>query len=888
MTDTGDALAMPPPERLELNRRIGLAALKRAYIDVEGLAQSMLLVGQNPEAPPSRIWVASGLLDRTELAELLSQFNRAEGPADRGDDVLPSTAMHTAEVIESHVSINLANVVQFEGPQRELDEDEDRPNSRYLLGKELGRGGVGRVLRVFDRALGRNVAMKVPLVWPGAKADRDKFVEEAQATGQLEHPNIVPIYDIGALETGEIYYTMKRVRAYSLRDVFDGLLQKDPKIVAEYTMTRLLSIYLQVCQAVSYAHDRGVVHRDLKPDNVMLGEYGEVHVMDWGLAHIVGRAVVTDRSLRGDAEAESGQTVGTPAYMPPEQANGAISDITERSDIYSLGVILYEIYTLKQPSARNTVVATLMAVITEPIPPPSSVTDTPISEDMEFIIMTALEKDANKRWKSARELHDAVEKVLDGRTEREMARHILEGERYVRLYETTQREMLRMGEAVHEANTKIDDWLSIEVKRRIWELEDQYRDLAMRMVTYFGNAIREFTLALARAPDDPTARAALAKLYFNRYELAEREENALDKLHFRALLEQYDDGTFQRRLVASAPVSIYTTPKYAAVFLYELTESDRRRVPGSPTFLGQSPVPERFVGAGSYMVRVKHPKHPPVSVPLGLNRSDPFSLNVTIPTAEQYAPGFVFVSTGISIIGGDPEAYDPLPQQRVDVDAFFMQNYPVSFADYAKFLDDVGQDDPDLALARAPRTRGSDGPLVALGPNGKFVPSESLIVGDMRARYPRNEGHEARMPIIAIRYEDAQAYCAWRAAKDGVAYRLPTEFEWERAARGADGRFFPWGDRFDANFAKMSSSRSIESHSEPIGAFPFDRSPFDVFDLAGGVQEWVESTSDDKYAIVRGGHWAGDQRACRTASRKRYHRYARLATVGFRMVYSLT
>ena len=165
------------------------------------------------------------------------------------------------------------------------------------------------------------------------------------------------------------------------------------------------------------------------------------------------------------------------------------------------------------------------------------------------------------------------------------------------------------------------------------------------------------------------------------------------------------------------------------------------------------------------------------------------------------------------------------------------------------------------------------------------MPSDILIEGDMRARYPESEGHEFSLPVLAVRYEDAIAYARWRSGRDGFRYRLPTELEWERAARGADGRSFPWGNRFDANFCKMAKSRAVESQPEPVGVFPYDRSPFGACDMAGGVRDWVES-SNDPHAIVRGGFWNGDDRACRASSRWRVHRGARLATVGFRLAYS--
>ena len=889
---TGPAAKTPTESSLDLHRRIGLAALNRGYITVSQLSSAMLTVGAEPRSTPAEVWVASGNLDRTELAEIMMVMrgeNLSSRPSPRSS-VLHQTA--PAEVDpDAHESVNLADVVQtFTGAGRNDATTADGPiadTERYLLGAELGRGGVGRVKRAFDRDLGRTVAMKLPLTWPLPDDESAKFVEEAQATGQLEHPNIVPIYDIGRLPTGELYYTMKRVRAYSLRDVISGLKHGDEAIVDEYGPTKLLGIFLQVCLAIHYAHTRGVIHRDLKPDNIMLGDFGEVHVMDWGLARIMDRDVVTDRSLQQGHKTEVGQTVGTPAYMPPEQAKGILDQVNERSDVYSLGVILYELVTLVQPSTRENVMATLMAVITEPIVPPSSVCDTPFSEDMEHIIMRALEKDPTKRWASAKELHDAVEMYLDGRNEREAERRVLEGERFTRLYEQARRDMQRLAKEVHDAHSKIEDWQSVEVKRTIWELEDRQRGASIDMITNFGEAIREFTQALAHLPDLGRAKFGLATLYFSRYELAELEENELDKVYFLSLLRQYDDGELQARLQDSAPVSFHTQPTGAAVFLYDYQEVDRRLVVGEPQYLGTTPLAGQFIDAGNYLVRFKHQKQPTVHVPLGVHRSDPISLNIEIPGERYYRDGFAFVPAGTSIVGGDPNAFEPLPFQRADVASFFIQQYPVTFAEYVEFLDALADEDPEEALQRAPRTRGSDGPLVELDVAGAFQPSEVLIDGDMRAHYPEGGSHEGRLPVLAVRYSDALAYCTWRSGREGVPFRLPTEFEWERAARGSDGRFYPWGNRFDANFCKMGGSRAIESQPEPVGAFPMDRSPFDVFDLAGGVREWVDSSGDDTHAMVRGGYWSGDSRASRSASRWRFHRNARLATVGFRMAYSL-
>jgi serine/threonine-protein kinase len=906
----------------ELHRRIGLAALDRHIITTDRFARAMLAAGAEPAASPNDIWVTPGLIDRVELAEVLHAVDPggvyARSPGSRSPselrnalaDAVPATAVAALDEDNPGRSLNLGDMsrtmairdgevaapdavtdplpARRPGQPARGESPESDASPRYMLGAELGRGGVGRVIKAFDRYLGRTVAMKLPLQSPLPPDEAERFIEEAQATGQLEHPNIVPIYDIGVLATGEAFYTMKRVRNQSLRNVIDGLKQNVPQIVREYGPTRLLSIFLQVCQAVHYAHVRGVIHRDLKPDNIMLGDFGEVHVMDWGLARIVNRGVVTDRSLHGGDRSEFGHAVGTPAYMAPEQARGDTNSVNEKSDVYALGVILYEIVTLKQPSTRPTVMETLMAIVSEPIVPPSKAApDRAIVPDMERIIMRALEKDADKRFATAREIHDAVENFIDGRSAREAERHLLEGESLARLYESAKKEMLAADQAVDEAAVDIQDWEPVEVKRHLWTLEDRRREASTRMARAFGEAIRELTQALAYVPDKPEARRALARLYFSRYELAEREDNERDTLYYESLLKQYDDGTFLDGLHEEAPVSIYTRPRKAAVFVQRLDERDRTQVPGPPEHLGESPIIERFTPRGSYVVRIKHPSYPLVHMPLHINRPDPIGVHVELPDPAWFQPGFCYIPAGQSVFGGDAEAFDPLTWERLEVGAHFMQRRPVTFREYLEFLDDIALQDPALAHQHVPRTRETEGALAIRSRNGRFVPVDVLIEGAMRTIYPYGAGHEWDLPVLCITHHDAQAYAAWRAARDKVPYRLPTEFEWERAGRGADARIFPWGDHFDATFCKMASSRPMPSQPEPVGAFAYDRSPFDVRDLAGGVREWVDSDdADEAQAIQRGGSWRGDARACRLASRWRSLRTARFIYVGFRLAYS--
>jgi len=286
---------------------------------------------------------------------------------------------------------------------------------RYELLRTLGKGGMGEVSLGADRRIGRDVAVKTIHPEMDGSAVLERFLREARIQGQLEHPSIVPVYDLARTVEGQFYFTMKRVQGNTLRGVLSSLRAGDAHARASYPLRRLLAAFDRVCLAVAFAHSRGVVHRDLKPDNVMLGEFGEVYVLDWGLAKVTG--AVDDgaaaATLVAPAEGTSaGAVLGTVGYMAAEQLRSAAA-ADARSDVYALGAILFEILTLERlhrgdanARARSTLegvdVASRISTVDREIPP-----------ELEAACIRATTHDPVERRGSARELHDAVERYLD-------------------------------------------------------------------------------------------------------------------------------------------------------------------------------------------------------------------------------------------------------------------------------------------------------------------------------------------------------------------------------------------------------------------------------------------------------------------------------------------
>jgi serine/threonine-protein kinase len=307
-------------------------------------------------------------------------------------------------------------------------------DARYELGEVLGRGGMGEVRLGKDQRIGRHVAVKL-IRADSAKRPRlrARFLFEAKMQGQLEHPSIVPVYDLGVRPDGSEYFTMRRVRGRTLHEILKALRAGDRGVAAAFTRRRLLAAFQSVCLAIEFAHQRGVVHRDIKPANIMLGEFGEVIVLDWGLAKL--REIKPDQpetytampdraaldEMRSIDTTAVGEVLGSPGYMSPEQAVDS-QGVGTATDIFALGAILFEIMTLhhlipgetSQMVAANTRLGEFDAHIAKRFP------DLEVPPELEAACVRATDMDPRRRHERARDLAEQVEAYLEG--DRDVAR----------------------------------------------------------------------------------------------------------------------------------------------------------------------------------------------------------------------------------------------------------------------------------------------------------------------------------------------------------------------------------------------------------------------------------------------------------------------------------
>ncbi len=301
-------------------------------------------------------------------------------------------------------------------------------SEKYLFTEILNTGGMGAIFSVVDQDVHRSVAMKVLL--PERKQNLnsiESFVKEAKINGFLEHPNIIPLHEFGLLQETGMFFTLKLVRGESLHDILTEMKRGKPEYLKKYTPYVLLNIFRKVCDAVAYAHSMGVIHQDIKPENIIVGHYGEVFLLDWGIARVIGDPKEGRdpgkkcflAGLASDSEDVAEHEVriqGSPSFMSPEQATGSIHLVDERTDIFLLGTALYTMFTLKFPHVGKNVAKVLKnARSGNFIPPNIRSPDRQIPEEICRIIMKAMAYLKADRYQSVEEFAQDIDHVIAGK-----------------------------------------------------------------------------------------------------------------------------------------------------------------------------------------------------------------------------------------------------------------------------------------------------------------------------------------------------------------------------------------------------------------------------------------------------------------------------------------
>ncbi len=692
-----------------------------------------------------------------------------------------------------------------------------------ILGK-LGEGGMGVVYRAREKALNREVALKVLV--PGEHATPqqiERFIMEAKAAARLNHPNIVPVYQIGAID-GRHYFTMKHVEGGTL----DTLITKDPATFMK-DPRKAAALYLQIVEGMAYAHAEKIIHRDLKPSNVLIDKAtGRPMIMDFGLA----KDMTDTHKLT-----KSGMALGTPCYMSPEAARGETRNVDPRSDVFSLGAILYEMLTGKPPFLGDTFYETMQKVVTDEAEPLRAKNPL-VPLDLETICFKALEKGRINRYASAEELAADLRRFLNdepisaraiGGAER-LARKARKNAKVVAItsvllvallgsggYYLWRLPQIRLEAAATERRNAIDAGLT-------------------QGQTHESN--KEFPQALAiydqlngRYPDaeEPKAARARAEAAFNQHvvELVRSGRRLLEEGNRAEAAARLKEakvfrpgdaeilGLLELATGDTGVLEIKVAPAEARIRLRAAPLPDLRI--GAAEELGRGTV-RKQVPRGSYVVELELDGYAPMRVPVTLDALGGeggkvgAKVDATLLPVDRVPERMVLIPAGPFFMGG--QGAGAKPQATVEVSAFLIDRREVTNAQYMSYV---------LATGAKPPKHWSGGAI----PEGQ-------------------ENH----PVVHVSYEDAGRYAAW------AGKRLPTEAEWEKAARGIDGRKYPWGQSLGStkvNAGATDGTVDVTAPTEDIG-------PYLCEHMAGNVMEWTSEAwvpnNPDSDRVVKGASFA--------------------------------
>jgi serine/threonine-protein kinase len=508
-----------------------------------------------------------------------------------------------------------------------------------------------------------------------------------------------------------------------------------------------------------------------------------------------------------------------------------------------------------------------------------------IPPDLEAICMKALAADKTDRHGDAREFEQDLQSFIEGTRDRERRRSealalVAEGRKHTASYKELEAQREKRVAAARQAAEKIAPHEPIDKKRVLWEIEDEIEKLRSDGAACFSRARAILDVAIQTDPICQEARRALADLYWERFLEAEAHRDPQGAAFYRDLVEAHDDGRYAARLKGDGTLYLDTEPSGAEAVLHRYAEENRVLVPVEARPLGRTPLGPISLPMGSWLVVLTREGCRETRYPLHVGRSETYRAEVRLYADEEIGGDFVHVPAGEFLRGNDPESYGGFERSRIHVNDFFIGRFPVTIGEYCEFLDDLARKGVD-AKEHFP-AQGEE--VFVRWNQGRHEPSDFVQEGEARKRYPR--GFERGYPVFAVTWHSAVAYARWRSEREGREYALPPEDAWEKAARGVDGRCFPWGDRFDWTFAKGGLSRPERPQPEPVGSFAADESPYGVRDMAGTIREWTASDFDERAGtrVLRGGSWnLVVERHFRAATRLGYLPGGRSSTFGFRL-----
>jgi serine/threonine-protein kinase len=743
---------------------------------------------------------------------------------------------------------------------------------RYKDPRRLGAGGMGEVFLVREETLNRFVALKAVLPKLASKsAGVKRFLREAQITAQLQHPGVVPVYELGQLSDGRPYFTMKEIKGRTLSQLVKSVhaASHNEQWTPDengWTLRRLVEVFHRACETLAYAHHRNVVHRDIKPNNIMVGDFGEVLVLDWGLAKLLGGdqgngGLSDDESihLTESHDTRAGAVAGTPAYMAPEQARGEMDSIRPATDVHALGAVLYEILRNHPPfslSEATTHVATDTPHVAKARPVLDFSGALPIPAELQLICARALEFEVKDRYIDAGVLAAEVSAWLEGAKNLAAAKAVLADAQQLSAEVISLRDRARSGRRrAQNLLSMVPGFAPVEAKKEGWAVEDEAAILereADLKATAFTQMVQA---ALTHHADLPEAHSMLADHYADEHALAEERGNSGEAARLEVHLRGHDRGRYATYLRGDGAMTLVTDTPGAEAELFRYVLKDRRLQIEPRGFLGKTPVRSCTLPMGSYLVIIRLPGREEVRYPVQIRRLehwDGVPPEVTephpiyLPKIGEIAHDECYVPPGWFWGGGEASAFGKrsvIPRRRMWLDGFVVRGHHVTISEYVTFLNalvDAGREQE--AEQAAPRASGQGqqlGPLLlAQDQNGRFVIPPNNYFG-----IP----WQGDWPIIFVDWFGASAYARWRAECTKLPYRLIWELEWEKAARGVDGRLYPWGDFFDPTWCRMLETHSALPTMAAAGTYDVDESPYQVRDMAGNQRDWcldIPSESD--------------------------------------------